>query len=107
MKNRAITPAIQNKFEFDSKISDAEKHDLIKFKQHERSRNQYKEAHDKDGMGRRNQYKEVHDKDGMGRHNRYKEAHNRDGMGRHNRYKEAHDKDGMGPHGQIVQCASQ
>jgi hypothetical protein len=122
MKNRAITPAIQNKFEFDSKISDAEKHDLIKFKPHERrrnqhrevhdkdgmgSRNQYKEAHDKDGMGRRNQYKEAHDKDGMGKRNQYKEAHNKDGMGRHNRYKEARDKDGMGPNGEIVQCASQ
>ena len=122
MKNRAITPAIQNKFEFDSKISDAEKHDLIKLKPHERrrnqhrevhdkdgmgSRNQYREAHDKDGMGRRNQYKEAHDKDGMGKRNQYKEAHNKDGMGRHNRYKEARDKDGMGPNGEIVQCASQ
>jgi hypothetical protein len=122
-KNRAIKPAIQSKFEFDSKIPDAEKHDFRKFKPHKRRHNQhkeahdkdgmgrriqYEEAHDKDGMGRRNRYKESHDKDGMGRRNRYKEAHDEDGMGRRNRYKEAHDEDGMGPHGQRVQpCVQQ
>ena len=95
-KNRAIKPAIQSKFEFDSKIPNAEKHDFRKFKPHKRRHNQHKEAHDKDGMGRRFQYEEAHDKDGMGRRNRYKESHDKDGMGRRNRYKEAHDENGMG-----------
>ena len=61
-KNRAIKPAIQSKFEFDSKIHDAEKHDFRKFKPHKQRHNQHKEAHDKDGMGRRNQYEEAYDK---------------------------------------------
>ena len=121
-KNRAIKPGIQNKFELNSKIPYAEKHDFTKFKLHERRRNQhreahdkdgmgrrnqYEEAHDKDGMGRRNQYKEAHDKDSMGRRNQYKEAHDKDSMGRRNRYKEAHDKDDMGPHGQRGQSCNQ
>jgi hypothetical protein len=88
-KNRAIKPGIQSKFEFDSKMPDAEKRDFTKFKPHERRRNQHRETHEKDGMGRRNQYEEAHDKDGMGRRNQYKQAHDNDGMERHNRYEEA------------------
>jgi hypothetical protein len=45
-KNRAIKPGILSKFEYDSKILD-----FIKFMPHARRRNQYEEAHDKDGMG--------------------------------------------------------